>query len=69
MIVMIPIQHATNALPSGYAFDNQPYFPVGTSGSLPTRHLLQESHWAYDPGALQAAQILAQVIMNDHCSS
>jgi predicted N-formylglutamate amidohydrolase len=47
---LVTAEHATNALPSGYSFSGQQLAPG---------ELLAESHWAYDPYSLAAANEFA----------
>ena len=45
-VLLVTAEHATNALPAGHSFGGQ---------TLAHNELLGESHWAYDPGSLDAA--------------
>ena len=53
--ILITVEHASNALPDPYTFDGQ--MLDGTSSGA-----LVDSHWAWDPGALDSAKTLAQGI-------
>jgi hypothetical protein len=74
--VLLTCEHARNTLPLGYSFKGQLYTGggCGVGGEdgkdeddgrekQQRQQLLEDSHWAYDPGALDFAEELTEVFL------
>jgi len=52
--LLVTVEHATNSLPGGYSFQDQSL--TKEAGAT----LLENSHWGWDPGALETADKVAR---------